>query len=340
MQFIDEAHIYVKAGNGGNGAISFRREKYIPKGGPDGGDGGNGGNIIMRCVANLNTLLDFRYKKEFIAEDGENGHGANSHGKKGQDLIINVPIGTEVFFDDEEEASIDFTEIGHEIIIAKGGNGGFGNAYFKSSVNQAPRKANPGQEGEEFDLFLKLKILSDVGLIGLPNAGKSTFLSVVSKAKPKIADYPFTTLEPQLGVVAIDNYSFVIADLPGLIEGASEGKGLGDRFLKHSERCSVLLHLIDSTSEDVVNTYKIIRKELKQYSQNLFEKQEVIALTKCDSLTEEDLENKKQELQKVIDKNHKIYTISSVARIGLTEVLRELKNKVIEVKGIEEHKKL
>lgn len=340
MQFIDEAHIYVKAGNGGNGAISFRREKYIPKGGPDGGDGGNGGNIVMKCVANLNTLLDFRYKKEFIAEDGENGHGANSHGKKGQDLIINVPIGTEVFFDDEEEASIDFTEIGQEVIIAKGGNGGFGNAYFKSSVNQAPRKANPGQEGEEFDLFLKLKILSDVGLIGLPNAGKSTFLSVVSKAKPKIADYPFTTLEPQLGVVAIDNYSFVIADLPGLIEGASEGKGLGDRFLKHSERCSVLLHLIDSTSEDVANTYEIIRKELKQYSQNLFEKQEVIALTKCDSLTEEDLENKKQELQKVIDKNHKIYTISSIARIGLTEVLRELKNKVIEVKGIEEHKKL
>ena len=340
MQFIDEAHIYVKAGNGGNGAISFRREKYIPKGGPDGGDGGNGGNIVMRCVANLNTLLDFKYTKEFIAEDGENGHGANSHGKKGQDLIINVPIGTEVFFDDEEEVSIDFTEIGQEVIIAKGGNGGFGNAYFKSSVNQAPRKANPGQEGEEFDLFLKLKILSDVGLIGLPNAGKSTFLSVVSKAKPKIADYPFTTLEPQLGVVAIDNYSFVIADLPGLIEGASEGKGLGDRFLKHSERCSVLLHLIDSTSEDVANTYEIIRKELKQYSQNLFEKQEVIALTKCDSLTEEDLENKKQELQKVIDKNHKIYTISSIARIGLTEVLRELKNKVIEVKGIEEHKKL
>lgn len=340
MQFIDEAHIYVKAGNGGNGAISFRREKYIPKGGPDGGDGGNGGNIVMRCVANLNTLLDFRYKKEFIAEDGENGHGANSHGKKGQDLIINVPIGTEVFFDDEEEASIDFTEIGQEVVIAKGGNGGFGNAYFKSSVNQAPRKANPGQEGEEFDLFLKLKILSDVGLIGLPNAGKSTFLSVVSKAKPKIADYPFTTLEPQLGVVAIDNYSFVIADLPGLIEGASEGKGLGDRFLKHSERCSVLLHLIDSTSEDVANTYEIIRKELKQYSQKLFEKQEIIALTKCDSLTEEDLENKKQELQKVIGKNNKIYTISSIARIGLTEVLRELKNKVIEVKGVEEHKKL
>ena len=332
MQFIDEAHIYVKAGNGGNGAISFRREKYIPKGGPDGGDGGNGGNVIMKCVANLNTLLDFKYTKEFIAENGKNGYGSNSHGKKGQDLVIKVPVGTEVFFDDEEEASIDFTEVGQEVVIAKGGNGGFGNAYFKSSVNQAPRRANPGQEGEEFDLFLKLKILSDVGLIGLPNAGKSTFLSVVSKAKPKIADYPFTTLEPQLGVVSVDDYDFVIADLPGLIEGASEGKGLGDRFLKHSERCSVLLHLIDSNSEDVVNTYKIIRKELQQYSKKLFEKQEVVALTKCDSLTQEDLENKKKELQKVINKDTKIFVISSVARIGLTEVLRELKSEVIKVK--------
>ena len=332
MQFIDEAHIYVKAGNGGNGAISFRREKYIPKGGPDGGDGGNGGNVIMKCVANLNTLLDFKYTKEFIAENGKNGYGSNSHGKKGQDLVIKVPVGTEVFFDDEEEASIDFTEVGQEVVIAKGGNGGFGNAYFKSSVNQAPRRANPGQEGEEFDLFLKLKILSDVGLIGLPNAGKSTFLSVVSKAKPKIADYPFTTLEPQLGVVSVDDYDFVIADLPGLIEGASEGKGLGDRFLKHSERCSVLLHLIDSNSEDVVNTYKIIRKELQQYSKKLFEKQEVIALTKCDSLTQEDLENKKKELQKVINKDTKIFVISSVARIGLTEVLRELKSEVVKVK--------
>ena len=277
-------------------------------------------------------VIGYPVTKEFIAENGENGHGANSHGKKGQDLVIKVPVGTEVFFDDEEEASIDFTEVGQEVVIAKGGNGGFGNAYFKSSVNQAPRRANPGQAGEEFDLFLKLKILSDVGLIGLPNAGKSTFLSVVSKAKPKIADYPFTTLEPQLGVVSVDDYDFVIADLPGLIEGASEGKGLGDRFLKHSERCSVLLHLIDSNSEDVVNTYKIIRKELQQYSKKLFEKQEVIALTKCDSLTQEDLENKKKELQKVINKDTKIFVISSVARIGLTEVLRELKSEVIKVK--------
>ncbi len=333
MQFIDEATIYVKAGNGGNGAISFRREKFIPKGGPDGGDGGKGGDIIIRCVANLNTLLDFKYTKEFIAQNGENGHGSNSHGKSGEDLIINVPVGTEVYFDDEEEARIDFMEVGQEVIIAKGGNGGFGNTYFKSSVNQAPRRANPGQEGQEFTLFLKLKILSDVGLIGLPNAGKSTFLSVVTKAKPKIADYPFTTLEPQLGVVSIDDYDFVIADLPGLIEGASEGRGLGDRFLKHTERCSVLLHLIDINSDDIVRDYKTIRKELKKYSPKLFKKDEVIALSKCDSLPEEEREAKKRLIEKEAKKGTKIFLISSVARIGLTDVLRELKKEVIHYKN-------
>ena len=333
MQFIDEATIYVKAGNGGNGAISFRREKFIPKGGPDGGDGGKGGDIIIRCVANLNTLLDFKYTKEFIAQNGENGHGSNSHGKSGEDLIINVPVGTEVYFDDEEEARIDFMEVGQEVIIAKGGNGGFGNTYFKSSVNQAPRRANPGQEGQEFTLFLKLKILSDVGLIGLPNAGKSTFLSVVTKAKPKIADYPFTTLEPQLGVVSIDDYDFVIADLPGLIEGASEGRGLGDRFLKHTERCSVLLHLIDINSDDIVRDYKTIRKELKKYSPKLFKKDEVIALSKCDSLPEEEREAKKKLIEKEAKKGTKIFLISSVARIGLTDVLRELKKEVIHYKN-------
>ncbi len=333
MQFIDEATIYVKAGNGGNGAISFRREKFIPKGGPDGGDGGKGGDIIIRCVANLNTLLDFKYTKEFIAQNGENGHGSNSHGKSGEDLIINVPVGTEVYFDDEEEARIDFMQVGQEVIIAKGGNGGFGNTYFKSSVNQAPRRANPGQEGQEFTLFLKLKILSDVGLIGLPNAGKSTFLSVVTKAKPKIADYPFTTLEPQLGVVSIDDYNFVIADLPGLIEGASEGRGLGDRFLKHTERCSVLLHLIDINSDDIVRDYKTIRKELKKYSPVLAKKDEVIALSKCDSLPEEEREAKKKLIEKEAKKGTKIFLISSVARIGLTDVLRELKKEVIHYKN-------
>ncbi len=332
MQFIDEATIYVKAGNGGNGAVSFRREKYIPKGGPDGGDGGKGGDIIIKCVDNLNTLLDFKYTKEFIAQNGENGHGANCHGKNGEDLIINVPVGTEVHFNDEDGEGIDFTEVGQEAIVAKGGNGGFGNTYFKSSVNQAPRRANPGQEGEEFTLFLKLKILSDVGLVGLPNAGKSTFLSVVSKAKPKIADYPFTTLEPQLGVVSIDDYDFLIADLPGLIEGASEGKGLGDRFLKHTERCSVLLHLIDITSEDIVKNYEIIRNELKQYSSKLYKKPEIIALTKCDSLSKEEAEEKKKILGKKVKNGKKIFLISSVAKIGINDVLRELKQEVLKYK--------
>jgi GTP-binding protein len=332
MQFIDEATIYVKAGDGGNGAVSFRREKYIPKGGPDGGDGGKGGNIIIRCVANLNTLLDFKYQKDFEAGRGENGHGRNSHGKDGKDLIINVPIGTEVYFDEDSKDSLDFTEIGQEVIIAKGGNGGFGNTYFKSSVNQAPRRANNGLPGEEYELYLKLKILSDVGLLGLPNAGKSTFLSVVSRAKPKIADYPFTTIEPQLGVVSVDDYSFVIADLPGLIEGASEGKGLGDRFLKHLERCSVLLHLIDITSDDVVKNYEVIRKELKKYSPKLAKKDEVIALTKCDALDKEKAEEVRELIKAKAKKSTKIFLISSVAKIGITEVLRELKNKVQKAK--------
>lgn len=329
MQFIDEAIIRVKAGNGGNGAVSFRRAKYIPKGGPDGGDGGKGGDIIIKCVGNINTLLDFKYKKDYEAQNGENGHGSNMHGKSGEDLTINVPKGTQIYFDEEdEENSIDFTEVGQEVIIAKGGNGGFGNAYFKSSVNQAPRHANPGQEGEEFELFLKLKILSDVGLVGLPNAGKSTFLSVVSKAKPKIANYPFTTLEPQLGVVMVDDYDFVVADLPGLIEGASEGKGLGDRFLKHTERCGVLLHLIDINSADIYKDYKTIRKELETYNKKLAKKVEVIALTKCETLQQEEIQEKLKNFEKKLKSKKKIFVISSVARIGITELLREVKEKV------------
>lgn len=333
MQFIDEAIIRVKAGNGGNGAVSFRRAKYIPKGGPDGGDGGKGGDIIIKCVGNINTLLDFKYKKDYEAQNGENGHGSNMHGKSGEDLTINVPKGTQIYFDEEdEENSIDFTEVGQEVIIAKGGNGGFGNAYFKSSVNQAPRHANPGQDGEEFELFLKLKILSDVGLVGLPNAGKSTFLSVVSKAKPKIANYPFTTLEPQLGVVRVDDYDFVVADLPGLIEGASEGKGLGDRFLKHTERCGVLLHLIDINSEDIYKDYKTIRKELETYNKKLAKKVEVIALTKCETLQQEEIQEKLKNFEKKLKSKKKIFVISSVARIGITELLREIKEKVEEFK--------
>lgn len=333
MQFIDEAIIRVKAGNGGNGAVSFRRAKYIPKGGPDGGDGGKGGDIIIKCVENINTLLDFKYKKDYEAQNGENGHGSNMHGRSGEDLTINVPKGTQIYFDEEdEENSIDFTKVGQEVIIAKGGNGGFGNAYFKSSVNQAPRHANPGQEGEEFELFLKLKILSDVGLVGLPNAGKSTFLSVVSKAKPKIANYPFTTLEPQLGVVRIDDYDFVVADLPGLIEGASEGKGLGDRFLKHTERCGVLLHLIDINSEDIYKDYKTIRKELETYNKKLAKKVEVITLTKCETLNQDKIQEKLKNFEKKLKSKKRIFVISSVARIGITELLREVKEKVEEFK--------
>lgn len=334
MQFIDEAIIRVKAGNGGNGAVSFRRAKYIPKGGPDGGDGGKGGDIIIKCVGNINTLLDFKYKKDYEAQNGENGHGSNMHGKSGENLTINVPKGTQIYFDEEdEENSIDFTEVGQEVVIAKGGNGGFGNAYFKSSVNQAPRHANPGQEGEEFELFLKLKILSDVGLVGLPNAGKSTFLSVVSKAKPKIANYPFTTLEPQLGVVRVDDYDFVVADLPGLIERASEGKGLGDRFLKHTERCGVLLHLIDINSADIYKDYKTIRKELETYNKKLAKKVEVIALTKCETLQQEEIQEKLKNFEKKLKSKKKIFVISSVARIGITELLREVKEKVEEFKN-------
>lgn len=333
MQFIDEARIYIKAGNGGHGAISFRRAKYIPKGGPDGGDGGKGGNIVIRSTLNMNTLLEFKYKKKFIAQSGENGHGTNSHGKSGDDLIINVPVGTEVYNEETGDSIFDFTEAGQELLIAKGGNGGFGNAYFKSSINQAPRRANPGQEGQGFQLFLKLKMLSDVGLAGLPNAGKSTFLSVVTKAKPKIADYPFTTLEPQLGVVEIDDYSFVIADLPGLIEGASEGRGLGDRFLKHMERCSVLLHLIDITSDNIAKNYKTIRKEIKKYSPKLAKKNEIIALTKCEILNEVEIEEKRKIVETETKGKAKIFTISSVAKIGLSELLRELKKEVIKYKN-------
>ncbi|GMO56694.1 MAG: GTPase ObgE [Rickettsiales bacterium] len=323
-QFIDEAFIIVKAGNGGNGAISFHRAKYLPNGGPDGGDGGKGGDVIMRCVDNINTLLDFKYKKSFSAENGENGRSVKCHGAKGENLLIEVPRGTQVYSDGE--MILDFIKVGQEVMIAKGGNGGWGNDHFKSSVNQAPRRANPGEEGEAFELQLKLKILSDVGLIGLPNAGKSTFLSIATNAKPKIANYPFTTLEPQLGVAKIDKYEFLIADLPGLIDGASDGKGLGVRFLKHTERCNTLLHLIDINTEDIVKDYKTIRKELESYSSLLAKKVEIIGLTKIETLPEEEVEAKRKKLAKIT--KSKIFIISSVARMGIEEILREVKEEV------------
>ncbi len=326
MQFIDEAKILVKAGDGGNGCVSFLRAKFIPKGGPDGGDGGKGGNIVARCVQGLNTLLDYRYVRKYEAPRGENGKGSNKNGRSGEDLILNMPLGTQIFFEDNSTMFCDLKEVGQEVIIAKGGNGGFGNTHFKSSVNQAPKYAYSGQYGETFNLVLKLKLLSDVGLVGLPNAGKSTFLSVVTRAKPKIADYPFTTIKPKLGVAYIDDFEIVIADLPGLIADASEGRGLGDKFLKHIERCAVLLHLIDINSENVIADYKMIRKELESGKYKIADKDEIIALTKIDALPDAEVEQKRRDLEAVLNK--KVFTLSSIKRDGLEQILRELKNKV------------
>lgn len=321
MQFIDEADIHIKAGNGGNGKISFLKLKFRPKAGPDGGDGGNGGSVFFKTDNSLNTLIDFRYKRNFEAENGQNGKSKSQTGRNGKDITIVLPVGTQILFEDGS-LFFDMTENDMKFLAAKGGNGGFGNVRFKSSTNQAPRIAYSGQKGEEFDLLLRLKLLSDVGLIGLPNAGKSTFLSVVTRAKPKIANYPFTTLEPKLGIAYTNDFEFVIADLPGLIEGASEGKGLGDRFLKHAERCSVLLHLIDCNSDDIVRDYRVIRKEIESDKYNISGKNEVVALTKIDSLDKNELNLKKKMLEKVINK--KVFTISSATKEGISAVIEEL----------------
>lgn len=322
MHFIDEAKIFIKSGDGGNGCVSFRREANVPRGGPDGGDGGRGGSVIARCVSGLNTLIDFRYTQHFKARKGGNGAGRDRSGLAAEDLYIDVPIGTQIIDDATDELIHDFTEVGQELILAQGGRGGVGNAHFKSSINQAPRYAQDGASGEELWVWLKLKLISDAGLVGLPNAGKSTFLSAVSRAKPKIADYPFTTLKPMLGVVYVDEREFVIADLPGLIEGAHEGVGLGIRFLKHVERCGVILHLIDSTQEDVVGAYGIIRGELGQYSDLLLEKQEIIALNKSDAIDEEEIKKKQAKLKKASGKE--VFIISGVTGEGIKEVLRAL----------------
>ncbi len=328
MQFIDEAKIFVKSGDGGAGCVSFRREAHVPRGGPDGGDGGRGGSVAIEGIAGLNTLIDFRFKQHFKAKKGEHGKGKNRSGSASDDVLIKLPVGTQVFLEDEETLLIDITKVGQRMVIAKGGDGGVGNTNFKSSTNQAPKKATQGWAGEEMCLWLKLKLLSDVGLAGLPNAGKSTFVSRVTRAKPKIADYPFTTLKPQLGVAYIDEKEFVIADLPGLIKGASEGQGLGDRFLKHTERCSVLLHLLDVTEDDIVDNYHIIRNELESYSNKLSEKTEIIALNKCDSLPEEVIAEKKAELEKA--SNKEVFVISAVTGKGTENILRKLL-KIIEL---------
>jgi GTP-binding protein len=322
MKFLDEAKVYILSGAGGNGCVSFRREKFIEFGGPNGGDGGHGGDVIVEAVTGLNTLIDYRYQQHFKAERGGNGMGKDRHGANGNDKIMRVPVGTQVYEEDGETLLADLVEIGQRVTIAKGGNGGFGNAHFKTSTNRSPRNANPGQPGEELTIRLRLKLIADAGLVGLPNAGKSTFLAAVTAAKPKIADYPFTTLHPQLGVVRVDDREFVLADLPGLIEGAHEGVGLGDRFLGHTERCRVLLHLVDGTSEDPAAAYKVIRGELEAYGNGLEDKPEIVALSKCDALTPEEIKKKAAKLKKACKTTP--ITLSSQSRQGVTDTLRAL----------------
>jgi GTP-binding protein len=331
--FIDTAKVFIQAGKGGNGAVSFRHEIYVDKGGPDGGDGGHGGNVIFEATENLNTLLDFRYKPELKADSGTNGSKSNRHGKTGDDLIVKVPMGTIVRRNGEIIA--DLTKNGQRQVIAKGGDGGFGNAHFKSSVRQTPKMAELGEPGDTFEAELELKLLADVGLIGFPNAGKSTFLSVVSNARPEIANYAFTTLTPNLGVADIDDGSLLIADIPGLIEGASEGKGLGDAFLRHVERTAVLLHLIDAYTDDVAAAYQTIRKELSSYSEELIKRPEVIALTKIEGLDDDIIQMQLDAIKSVAGKKAEIFAISSTAHKGLTEVLRALRAKVQKAREIE-----
>lgn len=331
--FVDTAKVFIQAGKGGNGAVSFRHEIYVDKGGPDGGDGGKGGNVIFVAAKNLNTLLNFRYKPELKAENGENGSKRNRRGKSGQDLYVKVPMGTLV--KREGKVIADLTHDGEQMVIAMGGDGGFGNAHFKSSVRQTPRIAEMGEPGDTFEAELELKLLADVGLVGFPNAGKSTFLSVVSNARPEIADYAFTTLTPNLGMADIDDGSLLIADIPGLIEGASEGKGLGDAFLRHVERTAVLLHLIDVYSDDVAAAYRTIRKELAQYSPELATRPEVIALTKCEGL-DEDIIQMQMDALRTEASEAKLFAVSSSANRGIVDVLRELRRYVVAVRAADE----
>lgn len=323
MKFLDRSKIYVQSGGGGGGCISFRREKYIEFGGPNGGDGGRGGHVWAEAVDNLNTLVDYRYQQHFKAKPGGPGQGRNCTGADGDDIIIKVPTGTQIFEEDEDTLIADLDEPGERVLLAKGGNGGFGNAHFKSSVNRAPRRANPGQLAEQRTIWLRLKLIADIGLVGLPNAGKSTMLAAVSAAKPKIADYPFTTLYPNLGVVRVgEGKSFVLADIPGLIEGAHEGAGVGDRFLGHVERCAALLHLVDGTQDDVASAYQTIRGELSAYGHGLCEKIEIVALNKIDALSDDEVEEKRNALSVAVGKP--VRTISGAAGTGLTRLLYEL----------------
>ena len=322
MKFLDEAKIFVRSGHGGSGAVSFRREKYIEFGGPNGGDGGRGGDVWAEAAEGLNTLIDFRYAQHFKADRGGNGQGRDKTGAAGNSIVIKVPVGTQVFEEDRETLVADFANEGDRILLAKGGDPGFGNTRYKTSTNHAPRRADLGWPGEERWLWLRLKLMADAGLVGLPNAGKSTFVSAVSAAKPKIADYPFTTLHPQLGVVELDEVGFVVADIPGLIEGASQGAGLGTRFLGHIERCRVLLHLVDVTQDGVGEAYKTIRNELESYGWGLEDKQEILALNKIDSLIPEQVEEQRKELESVSGK--KVHLLSGATGEGTTDLLRAL----------------
>jgi GTP-binding protein len=333
MKFLDQAKIYIKSGDGGNGCVSFRREKFIEFGGPDGGDGGKGGDVWAECVANLNTLIDYRYRQHFKAKNGRAGMGKNRAGAKGEDCIIKVPPGTQILAEDQETLLADLTQPGQRALLARGGNGGFGNAHFKSATNQAPRRANPGAPGEELTVWLRLKLIADAGIVGLPNAGKSTFLAAVSKAKPKVADYPFTTLHPHLGVARAGEIDFVLADIPGLIEGAHEGAGLGVRFLGHIERCRVLVHLVDGTEEDVAAAYNAVRRELEAYGGGLDKKKEVVALSKCDALDSATAAARAQMLTEAARK--KPVLLSAVSGLGINDVLHALVREISRAQGKE-----
>src|SRR6476660_8952397 len=322
MQFLDQTKVYVRSGDGGNGCVSFRREKFVEFGGPDGGDGGRGGDVLAECVANLNTLLDYRYQQHFKAKKGGNGMGQNRTGAGGADVVLKLPPGTQIFEEDGETLIADLTNPGDRVVLLRGGNGGFGNTHFKSSTNQAPRRANSGQPGVDMTIWLQLKLIADAGLVGLPNAGKSTFLAAVSAAKPKIADYPFTTLHPQLGVVRIDRREFVLADIPGLIEGAHEGVGLGDRFLGHIERCRVLLHLIDGTGEHAGHAYTTVRAELEAYGHGIADKPEIVALNKVDALTEAEIKQQVTRLKRASKTTPLI--VSAATGQGVPEALRAI----------------
>ncbi|MGR3463934.1 GTPase ObgE [Limimaricola sp.] len=323
MKFLDLAKVTIRSGSGGNGCVSFRREKFIEYGGPNGGDGGNGGDVIAEAVDGLNTLIDFRYQQHFFAQNGRAGQGSQKTGADGNDIVLRVPVGTEIIDEDEETVIADLTEVGQRVVLARGGNGGWGNLHFKSATNQSPRRANPGQPGVERMIWLRLKLIADAGLLGLPNAGKSTFLAATSNARPKIADYPFTTLAPNLGVVGVDNVEFVVADIPGLIEGASEGRGLGDMFLGHVERCAVLLHLVDGTSGDPMADYRTIIGELEAYGGGLAQKPRITVLNKIDALDAEERSFLADEL--AAEAGGEVMLMSGATGEGVTEVLRALR---------------